>query len=151
VREVILPAVVEAKPNTLVALQELRLSGPRFTPSAASAAATILEQQTAPSPPAVSMGENSGLNSHPAAARDSPTAGAAARPLPGAVPEAKRRAAPIDAGLQTEVLAGGADLVISALKQERVARHLKSSGHAPDWRTADPAEIKGAVTEPGAL
>ena len=56
-------------------------------------------------------------------------------------PVGKRKTAPIDAGLKTEILAGGADLVIAALKQEEVARHLVASGHPPDWRT-DP-EDKG--------
>jgi hypothetical protein len=41
----------------------------------------------------------------------------------------------IDAGLRTEVIAGGADLVISALRDEDVARHLRDGGHDPDWRS----------------
>jgi len=51
----------------------------------------------------------------------------------------KRAPSPIDAGLRTEVAAGGADLIIAALKEENVANHLRSAGHQPDWRTPDDA------------
>ena len=67
-----------------------------------------------------------------------PTA-AAMMPPSTAAPETRVQA-PIDAGLHTEVLAGGADLVISALKDEQIANHLRSGGHQPDWRSEAPRD-----------